>query len=194
MRACIDVQRSEKKPNKSSETVLEGGLRSSNGAPAKGARGREDAAKSLATQMEDVRAMRARQYTEGKKGKGERGAVVSGNAGAERRGLSAAELVLKSLEEDLTCSICLELLARPVTVSPSALLASCCVKCMPAAHRPAQLCFIVKCLRHFASTEAQNKTHCADAVAALTMHTLCDDFIARMLRFVSRLWGFRGRV
>ena len=45
-----------------------------------------------------------------------RGALSAGGEGAGGR-IGAVERVLKNLEEDLTCSICLELLTRPVTLT-----------------------------------------------------------------------------
>jgi hypothetical protein len=76
----------------------------------RGAAGRGEGESDMAKQMAEVRAMQARQYEQGQQRKAGK---ADGTGGREQ----SADQVLKSLEEDLTCAICHELLARPVTLN-----------------------------------------------------------------------------
>ena len=74
----------------------------------------------MAKQMAEVRAMQARQYEQGqqrKAGKADGTGGLEGGGSATEQCRQSADQVLKSLEEDLTCAICHELLARPVTLN-----------------------------------------------------------------------------
>jgi hypothetical protein len=139
---------------------------------------RKEGKDKLVAQMAEIRSEHAQRWG----GKGP-GLQKEGDNSGGAAGLGALEQVLKHLEDDLTCSICLELLTRPVTLSDCG-------------H---SFCFL--CIRTMVSSEVDRagdaggiKYHCPSCrVRILHPPTAPNHMMAKCVKTLVSAWAPKAR-